>query len=117
VAVNRGRFLIIEPVERPLLARDAYPRGLLWQRYIKRFVRRMKYDFRLGTQFLKTGDAADVIHVRVRQGNRLQAQFVTLQNLYYKLCFVARVYADCQFRLRASEDARLLLKWRDCEFF
>ena len=59
--------------------------------------------------------SADVIHVRVRQRNRLKLQPQPLQSLHDLARLLARIDADGAPRLLAAQDARVLLERRDCD--
>src|SRR5947209_3058425 len=71
ILINRRRLFITKTERSPTVARDANPSGLFWQRHVERFIFRVKNNLRIRLQPLKRGDAADVVHVRVRQGDCL----------------------------------------------
>jgi hypothetical protein len=73
----------------------------------------VKYDFSFGPRALERRHAADVIHVRVRQCNRLKLQAQTFERGDYLARLLARIDAHGVPRLLAPEQARVLLKRRE----
>ena len=73
----------------------------------------MQYHLRAGPRALERRDAADVIHVRVRQGNRLKLKPQTFERGDYLARLLARIDAHRAARLFAPEQARVLLKRRE----
>ena len=73
----------------------------------------MKYDFCPGPCALQGRDAADVVHVRVRQGYRLKLQAQTFERRDYLARLLAGIDAQRAARLLAAEQARVLLEGRE----
>src|SRR5215510_13636161 len=72
VFIRFRRLVVSETQISPPRPRDSNPDGLVRQLFINWLIRRMNDDFRARFALLQRGYAADMIHVGVGTGDRLQ---------------------------------------------
>ena len=77
----------------------------------------MDDDLRFGFEFLERGHAADVVHVRVRAGDRLQFETMPVDRCDNISGSITGIDADRAPGFLAANDARVLLESSDGNFF
>ena len=117
IMIDWWRLFESKSVRRPLRARNADPRGLLGQCLVHEFVTVVQADLRVRLQFFQRRDAADMIEMRVRQRDCLQLETTPLEYLDDPIRLIAGIDADRLLCFFTTDDARVLLKVGDGDFF
>jgi len=115
--IDWRRLLESKPERRPLRSWNTNPRRLLRQRLVHELVAFVQVDFRVRLQLFQRRNATDVIEVRVSQRDRVELKTAALECLDDPFRFIARIDADRLFCFFTTDDACVLLKCSDGDFF
>src|SRR4051794_8962634 len=117
IFINFGRLLKVKAELFPLVARNADPGCLLRQPVVDPLVRLMKHDASRRLQPLEIGYATDMIEMRMRANNRFQIKIMTVDGFNDHVGVVTGIDADCAAGVFTADDACVLLKSSDGQFF